>query len=45
MSDHIQEQQLLLEQALAWDISDLPQPFKRETRLSELANKRFKDCS
>ncbi len=44
MSTHTKEQQMLLEQALTWDISDLLQPFKRETRLSELANSYFKHC-
>jgi 2-oxoglutarate dehydrogenase E1 component len=44
MSAHSQEQQMLLEQALSWDLSDLLQPFKRETKLSELANKYFKHC-
>lgn len=44
MSDHNQEQQLLLEQALTWNLSDLLQPFQRQTRLTELVNSYFKDC-
>ncbi len=45
MSAHIKEQKLLLEQALTWKIADIPQPFKREENLSELAQNYFKDCS
>ena len=45
MSAHTKEQQLLVEQALSWDIADIPQPFKREENLSELAQNYFKDCS
>ncbi|MEJ2529296.1 MAG: 2-oxoglutarate dehydrogenase E1 component [Gammaproteobacteria bacterium] len=45
MSAHTKEQQLLVEQALSWDIADIPQPFKREENLSELAQNYFKECS
>ncbi len=45
MAAHTKEQQLLVEQALTWDISELPQPFKREAKLSELAQNYFKECS
>jgi 2-oxoglutarate dehydrogenase E1 component len=45
MAAHINEQKLLLEQALTWDIADITQPFKREENLSELAQNYFKDCS
>jgi len=45
MSAHIKEQQLIVEQALTWNLSDMPQPFKREAKLSELAQNYFKECS
>ncbi len=45
MSAHTKEQQLLVEQALTCDISELPQPFKRQTKLSELAQSYLKECS
>ena len=44
MSAHTREQQVILEQALTWELSDLLQPFQRQTRLSELANSYFRDC-
>jgi len=45
MAAHINQQKLLLEQALTWEIADITQPFKREENLSELAQNYFKDCS
>ncbi len=45
MAAHINEQKLLLEQALTWEIADITQPFKREENLSELAQDYFKKCS
>ncbi len=35
---HLQEQKLLVEQALSWPLADLLQPFQRATPLSGLAN-------
>jgi len=45
MAAHINEQKLLLEQALTWELADITQPFKRDENLSELAQNYFKDCS
>jgi len=45
MAAHINQQRLLLEQALTWEIADISQPFKREENLSELAQNYFTDCS
>lgn len=45
MSAHLKEQQLLVEQALCWEINDIAQPFKREENLTELAENYFKECS
>ncbi len=44
MSAHINEQKLLLEQALTWSTADITQPFKRDANLSELAQNYFTDC-
>ncbi|MCP4127022.1 MAG: 2-oxoglutarate dehydrogenase E1 component [Gammaproteobacteria bacterium] len=44
MSAHINEQKLLLEQALTWSIAEIAQPFKRDQNLSELAQNFFCDC-
>jgi len=38
MVTHLQEQKLLVEQALSWPLADLLQPFQRATPLSEIAN-------
>ena len=37
MAMHLEEQKLLLEQALTWPLADLQQPFRRATPLSGLA--------
>ena len=37
MAKHLEEQLLLVEQALSWSLADLQQPFRRATPLGSLA--------